>query len=114
MSVQAREGPGRGESTKNAETYGDDHGVDGAEVGRTGRAAVESKPAKPEEDGAEDDVRDRVGLVGEPLGAVPPPLAEVESDGKRGRSRRDVDRGAALASSVARAKVSEERKQVAN
>lgn len=36
-------------------------GHDGAEVGAKGRAAVESEPAKPEEDGAEGDERDVMG-----------------------------------------------------
>ena len=67
-----------------------------ARLGRTqvcgeGGAAVEAKPAKPEEDGAQDNVGSVVRLVREALGAVAPALAEVDGDGERGGPGRDVD-----------------------
>ena len=70
--------------------------MNGAEVGTESGAAVEPEPAEPEEDCAEDDVRDVVGLVGEALGSVAAALGEVEGDGEGSGSRGDVDTGGGL------------------
>lgn len=75
---------------------GDDTGHDGAEVGAEGAAAVEAKPADPEEDGADDDVGDVVRAVGEAMaGVVAMALAEHETVGESGGARGDVDGGSA-------------------
>ena len=46
---------------------------------------------EPEEDRPENDVARVVRFVGEALGAVPAALAEVDGDGERGGTRRDVN-----------------------
>lgn len=69
---------------------GDDGGHDGAQVRRQGRARVETEPADPHEDGADDDVGDVVRAVVELLGAVASPLAQHHRVSQRGRPGRDM------------------------
>ena len=81
-----------GEAANARREVGDDARLRRAEVRRKGGAAVEPEPAKPEEDRAEHDVGRIVGLVGEAFSAVAPTLAEVDGNGKRRGTGRDVDR----------------------
>ena len=52
-----------GDAADTSGEVGDDGCHDRAHVGREGRACVETEPADPEEDGADDDVRDIVWAV---------------------------------------------------
>lgn len=69
---------------------GDDARLGGAQAGGEGAAAVEAEPAEPEEDGAQDDVADVVGLVRQALGAVSAALSDEDRDGERGGAGGDV------------------------
>lgn len=83
-----------GEATHGRGEVGDDAGHDGTQVGGEGRAAVEAEPADPEEDGAEDDVRDVVGAERQAVQLrVASALAQHERVGESSSARRDVDGG---------------------
>lgn len=75
---------------------GDDARHDSAQVSGQGTAAVEAKPADPQKDGAEHDVGDIVGAVGQAVDlVVAGALAQHQRVGQGGGARRDVHGGAA-------------------
>ena len=80
-----------GQAADGRSEVGDDARLDGAQVGGERRAAVESKPAEPEEDRAEHDVGRVVGLVRQALSAISAALAEVDGDGEGGGSGGNMD-----------------------
>lgn len=82
-----------GETTYGSGEMGNDTGHDGTQVSAERGTAVEAKPADPEEDGADDDVGDVVGPVGETVEiAVPAAFAEHDRVCKSRCPRRDVNR----------------------
>jgi hypothetical protein len=72
---------------------GDDAGISRSQVGGQGRAAVEAEPAKPQENGSEDDVGRVMGFVRETLGAITAALTEIYGNGEGSSTRDDMDRG---------------------
>lgn len=70
---------------------GDDASLDSTHVGRESRAAIETKPAKPEEYRAKDDVCSVVRLVCESFSTISPALTEIDGNGKSGCTGGDVN-----------------------
>lgn len=71
---------------------GDEEDLGRQDVGSEGRAAVEAEPADPEKDGAEHDVGDVMGPVGETVQTlVTSPLADHERVSEGGDAGVDVD-----------------------
>ncbi|THH13251.1 hypothetical protein EW146_g6947 [Bondarzewia mesenterica] len=68
----------------------DDARLHRTKVGTERRAAVETEPAEPEKDRAENDVARVVRLVRERLCTIPAPLAQVDVDRERDSTRRDM------------------------
>ena len=62
------------------------------EIGGESRTAIEAKPAKPEEYGAQDDIARVVRFICKTLRSPASALAEVKGDGKASCTRRDMDR----------------------
>jgi len=80
-----------GKTTDRGGKVGNDTSHTSSHVGTESGSTVESEPAEPKEDCAENDIGSVVGLVGESLGSVSPSLAEVECDGEGSGTGRDVD-----------------------
>jgi hypothetical protein len=81
------------QSTRRGRHLGDDEGHNSPQVARQPGPSVEPEPTEPEERGPEYDKERVMGLVSQPLRPVPSPLAQIERDGERGASGRDVDGG---------------------
>lgn len=71
-----------GHATNGGSQVGNDGGHDGAKVGAERGSGVETEPAHPEEDGADDDVSNVVRAVVEFVSAVATTLAEHERVGE--------------------------------
>ena len=71
----------------------DNGGHDSAEVSRESRASIETEPSNPEEDCANDDMRDVVRAVVELVGSVTATLAQHQGVGQGSRSGSNVDGG---------------------
>lgn len=81
-----------GETTNAGSNVGDNTGHNSTQVRSERTTAVETEPADPEEDGAEDDMGDVVRAVREAMAVVVPgALAKHERVGEGGGAGRDVD-----------------------
>lgn len=81
-----------GKATNTSSNVCDDAGHDGTQVGPEGTAAVEAEPAEPQEHCAENDVRDVVRSVWQPVVfAVPRASSKHQGVGERRGARGDVD-----------------------
>lgn len=79
-------------TTDGGSQVGDEAGHDGADVHAQGGTTVEAEPADPEEDGADDDVCDAVGAVGQAVVlVVAGALAEHDAVGEGAGAGGDVD-----------------------
>lgn len=79
-------------TTDRGSQVGDEAGHDGTNVHAQSGTTVEAEPANPEEDGADDDVCDAVGAVGQAIVlVVAGALAEHDAVGEGAGARGDVD-----------------------
>jgi hypothetical protein len=74
------------QATNTRGQVGDDASLDSTQVGAQRRPTVKTKPAKPEENGAENDVRGVVWFIGETRSAVATTLPKKYADGQSGRA----------------------------